>query len=82
MSALPLIKPMNYMKTNAAKLEDELGGNTMIITQNGHPTLAIQSIDTYKQQQNDFALLQLLLQSNEDIEKGRISNLNDFLDTL
>lgn len=76
------IKPISYMKQNAANLSDEIGFEPMFVTQNGVDTLVVQSSQAYRAQQEKMAFLELLLRSERDIEKGDVDSLDDFLDAM
>lgn len=76
------IKPISYMKANAATLSTEIGFEPLFVTQNGVDTLVVQSADAYKAQQEKMAFMELLIKSERDIKQGDVSSLDDFLDTL
>jgi prevent-host-death family protein len=67
------IKPISYLKANAAKVVRGLAesGAPMIITQNGEATAVIQDIASYEQTQETLALLKILALANRNIEEGR-----------
>ena len=56
------IKPISYLKANAAKVVRGLAesGEPLIITQNGEATAVIQDIASYEQTQETLALLKIL----------------------
>ena len=56
------IKPISYVKANAAELIRELAENRepLIITQNGEAKAVMQDIATYEQDQETLALLKIL----------------------
>lgn len=76
------IKPISYMKANAAKLHAELGFEPMHITQNGNESLVVQTAESYQVQQEKLAFMELLLSREMNISKDRVSDLDEFLATL
>jgi len=78
------IKPISYLKANAAKVVRGLAesGKPMIITQNGEATAVIQDMASYEQTQETLALLKLLAMGNQDIEAGRTKPARAVVDRL
>ncbi len=66
------IKPISYLKANAAKLIRDLFLNhgIVVITQNGEAKAVMQDIASYEQTQESLALLKMLAQSKKSIEAG------------
>tara|TARA_R110002095_G_scaffold216412_1_gene213536 strand:- start:1739 stop:2014 length:276 start_codon:yes stop_codon:yes gene_type:complete len=79
MSLASKIKPISYLKANAAKVIAELrsGGEPYIITQNGEAAMVVQSIAEYEQTQETLAMLKMLAQSESDIDAGDIVSVDD-----
>jgi prevent-host-death family protein len=67
------IKPISYLKANAAKVVRGLseGDEPMIITQNGEATAVIQDIATYQQTQETLALLKILALGEQQVKEGK-----------
>ena len=67
------IKPISYLKANAAQVLLELTASRepMVITQNGEAKAVIQDVASYEQTQETLALLKILALGNKDIEAGR-----------
>jgi prevent-host-death family protein len=67
------IKPISYLKANAAEVMRELADKRepMVITQNGEAKAVVQDIASYEQTQETLALLKLLAVGNRDIEAGQ-----------
>ena len=67
------IKPISYLKANAAKVVRGLAesGEPMIITQNGEATAVIEDIGSYEKREETLALLKILALANRNIEEGR-----------
>lgn len=74
------IKPIRYLKVNAAKLAEELkaNGEAYLITQNGEAAMVIQSIQENEQTQETLTLLKILAQSQQAVAEGQtISRLDN-----
>ena len=67
------IKPISYLKANAAKVVRGLAesGEPMIITQNGEATAVIQDIASYEQTQETLALLKILALGERQVKEGK-----------
>jgi prevent-host-death family protein len=67
------IKPISYLKANAAKVVRGLAesGEPMIITQNGEATAVIQDIATYEQTQETLAMLKILALGEQQAKEGK-----------
>ncbi len=68
------IKPISYLKANAADILDRLTRTRrpMIITQNGEARAVIQDAGDYERMKTALGLLKLLAQSEADIQAGRL----------
>ena len=69
------VKPISYVKANAAELIRELGEKRepLIITQNGEAKAVMQDVATYEQTQETLALLKILALGNRQIEEGKVT---------
>jgi prevent-host-death family protein len=67
------IKPISYLKANAARVIDGLkqSHQPMVITQNGEAAMVIQSVADYEQTQETLALLKVLAQSQQAVSAGK-----------
>lgn len=74
MSLSTHIKPISYLKANAAKIASELknDGEAYIITQNGEAAMVVQSVAEYEQTQETLAMLKMLSQSDKDIKEDKV----------
>ena len=72
MSVSSHIKPISYLKANAAKIAEELkeDGEAYIITQNGEAAMVVQSVEEYERKENTIAMLKLIAQGRRDIDEG------------
>ena len=73
------IKPISYLKANAAEVLQELTDQRqpMVITQNGEAKAVIQDVASYEQTQETLALLKILALGNQQIARGRVKPLAD-----
>ncbi len=78
------IKPISYLKANAAKIVRELGEKQapLIITQNGEAKVVIQSIESYEQTLETMALLKILALGMRQIEEGKTQPAEDVFKRL
>jgi prevent-host-death family protein len=75
------IKPISYVKANAAELIRELNElrEPLVITQNGEATAVMQDVASYEQTQETLALLKILALGNRQIEQGEVVSVADAL---
>ena len=80
MSLAEKIKPISYLKSNAADIVKEFAINpeTLIITQNGEAKMVVMDIGAYERQQETMALLKLLSLGKKDLIEGRFQSADDF----
>lgn len=69
------IKPISYLKANAAEVVRELAEKRrpLVITQNGEAKAVIQDVASYEETQETMALLKILALGNRQIEEGRVA---------
>jgi len=68
------IKPISYLKANAADVLQELQEQRkpLIITQNGEAKAVIQDIVSYEETQETLALLKILALGNQQIADNKV----------
>jgi prevent-host-death family protein len=73
------IKPISYLKANAAEVLQDLADRRqpMVITQNGEAKAVLQDVASYEQGQETMALLKILALGNRQLAKGRVKPLAD-----
>jgi len=73
------IKPISYVKANAAQVLRELteSRDVLVITQNGEATAVMQDIASYEADQQALALLKILAMGNLKIEDGKVIRATD-----
>lgn len=66
------IKPISYLKANAAEvlLDIAQSREPLVITQNGEAKAVLQDIASYEQTQETLALLKILALGRKQIEAG------------
>ncbi|MCO5119954.1 MAG: type II toxin-antitoxin system Phd/YefM family antitoxin [Burkholderiaceae bacterium] len=78
------IRPITYLKSNAADMVKEFATNPepVIITQNGEAKMVVMDIREYEKQQETMALLKLLALGRKEFTEGRFSDVEAFLDEM
>lgn len=67
------IKPISYVKANAAELIRELQETSepLVITQNGEARAVMQDVASYHATQETLALLRIIALGNREVAAGR-----------
>ncbi len=78
------IKPITYLKANAADLLEQINEThrPVIITQNGEPKAVLQDPQSYENMRNALGMLKLLSQGEEDIKKGKTTSQDKVFDNI
>jgi prevent-host-death family protein len=78
------IKPISYLKANAAEVLQELERQRkpLIITQNGEAKAVIQDVASYEETQETLALLKILALGNQQLDKGEVTPIGDVVSRL
>lgn len=78
------VKPISYLKANAAEVLKQLGEQRepLVITQNGEAKAVLQDVHSYEQTQETLALLKILALGNQEIEAGKLSPFDDVASRL
>ena len=73
------VKPVSYLKANAAKVLAELSEQRqpLVITQNGEAKAVLQDVASFEETQETLALLKILAVGNQDLEAGRVKSVAD-----
>ncbi len=68
------IKPISYIKTNAAEMLKKVNEthNPIIITQNGEAKAVLLDTQTYQSMRDSIGILKILSQSEKDIEREQV----------
>ena len=66
------IKPISYIKTNAADMMRYVNDNKnpIVITQNGEAKAVLVDIESYQKMQDAFTLLKIVQLSEKDVRAG------------
>jgi prevent-host-death family protein len=78
------IKPISYLKANAADVLAELNEQRkpLVITQNGEAKAVLQDVASYEETQETLALLKILALGNKQIEQGKVKPVADVVKRL
>lgn len=78
------IKPISYLKANAAEVLAQLteGREPLVITQNGEAKAVIQDIASYEEIQETLALLKILALGNAEVDAGKAKPVRDVVARL
>lgn len=78
------IKPISYLKANAAEVLDELNEQRkpLIITQNGEAKAVLQDVASYEQTQETMALLKILALGTQQVEQGKVKRVTEVVRRL
>jgi prevent-host-death family protein len=78
------IKPISYIKTNAAEMMKYVNDNRnpIIITQNGEAKAVLMDIDSYQNMHNAFSLLNIIKISEDEIKKGNYQQSDEVFNEL
>ena len=78
------IKPISYLKSNAADIVKNFATNPepLIITQNGEAKMAVIEINQYERQQEQFALLRLIALGRKEYRAGNYTDAQAFFDVM
>ena len=78
------IKPISYIKTNAAKMMKYVNErkSPIIVTQNGEARAVLMDIESYQKTQDAFALLNLIKIAENDIKNGKTRKADDVFSNL
>jgi len=78
------IKPISYLKANAAEVLQELAAQRepLVITQNGEAKAVIQDVASYEETQETPAFLKILALGNQLVAQGRVKPLAEVVKKL
>jgi len=79
MKASESVKPISYLKANAAKILQDINNTnkTVVITQNGEAKAILQDIKQYEQLQDSLALLKILALSNKNLKNKNYRTVSE-----
>lgn len=78
------IKPISYIKSNAADVLRELAENRepFVVTQNGEAKAVLQDIASYEETQETMSLLKILALGNRQVEQGQTVSAKEAIQRL
>lgn len=78
------IKPISYLKANAAEVLERLAEDRqpLVITQNGEAKAVLQDVRSFEETQETLALLKVLAIGNQDVEQGRVKPVTEVVARL
>jgi prevent-host-death family protein len=78
------IKPISYLKANAAEVLQELSEHRkpFVITQNGEAKAVIQDVASYEETQETLALLKILALGNKQVAQRKLRPLAEAVKRL
>jgi len=68
------VKPISYLKSHTAEIVTTLAETRepMLITQNGEAKLVVMDVQSYEEQEQALALLQILAHGQREIDEGKV----------
>ncbi|PKP77433.1 MAG: antitoxin, Phd family protein [Alphaproteobacteria bacterium HGW-Alphaproteobacteria-3] len=78
------VKPISYLKANAAEVLADLAEQRepLIITQHGEARAILQDVNSYEETQETLALLKILAMGNKDVAAGKTKPAGDVVARL
>jgi len=78
------VKPISYLKANAAEILQELGAQRrpLVITQNGEAKAVLQDVASYEETQDTLALLKILALGTRQVEAGKVRPIAEVVAAL
>ena len=78
------IKPISYLKSNAAEVLSDLAEHRrpLVITQNGEAKAVLQDVASYEETQETMALLKILALGSQQVEAGKVKPVADVVRRL
>lgn len=78
------VKPISYLKANAAEILATLGEQRepLVITQNGEAKAVLQDVASYEATQETLALLKVLALGQQEVAAGKVKPLSEVVARL
>jgi prevent-host-death family protein len=78
------IKPISYIKTNAAAMIDYINDrkNPIIVTQHGEARGVLLDVESYQNMVNALAIMKLLQVSEKSIQDGKVYDNEEVFSSL
>ena len=78
------VKPISYLKANAAEMLATLGEQRepLVITRNGEAKAVLQDVASYEATQETLALLKVLAVGQQEVSAGKVKPMSDVVARL
>ncbi len=78
------VKPISYLKANAAEVLKQLAEQRepLVITQNGEAKAVLQDVASFEETQETLALLKILALGNREVAAGKVKPVADVITRL
>jgi len=78
------IRPISYIKTNAAEMLKRVNEthNPIIVTQNGEAKAVLLDTDSYQEMRNTLGLLKLLAEGEKTADKGQVYSQDEVFNLM
>ena len=78
------VKPISYLKANAAAVLSQLAEQRepLVITQNGEAKAVLQDVASFEETQETLAMLKILALGNQDVAAGKVKPAADVVTRL
>ena len=78
------VKPISYLKANAADVLSQLAEQRepMVITQNGEAKAVLEDVASFEETQETLAMLKILALGNQDVAVGKVQPVADVVARL
>ena len=78
------VKPISYLKANAAEVLSQLAEQRepLVITQNGEAKAGLQDVASLEETQETLAMLKILALGNQDVAAGKVKPAADVVTRL
>jgi prevent-host-death family protein len=73
------VKPISYLKANAAEVLSHLAEQRkpLVITQNGEAKAVLQDVASFEETQETLAMLKILALGNQDVAAGKVKPVGE-----
>ena len=78
------IRPISYIKTNAADMLKRVNDthNPIVITQNGEAKAVLMDTESYQDMRNSLGILKLCAEGEKDIENGDVFTQDEVFNAI
>lgn len=78
------VKPISYLKANAAEVLSHLAEKRepMVITKHGEAKAVLQDVASFEETQETLALLKILALGNQDVAAGKVKSMAEVVARL